>query len=59
MVSGNGIMTSEALTTALTNVGTVVTQAMGIITSNDILMLVFCGSLLGIGFRVIHQAKNF
>lgn len=46
------------MTTALTNVGTVVTQAIGIITNNEILMTLFCGGLLGIGFRAIRQAKK-
>ena len=46
------------MTTALTNVGTVVTQAIGIITGNDILMTLFAGGLLGIGFRAIHWAKK-
>lgn len=46
------------LSTALTNVGTVVTQAVGIITSNEILMVLFAGGLLGVGFRAIRSAKK-
>lgn len=46
------------MSTALTNVGTVVTQAIGIVTGNDILMTLFAGGLLGIGFRAIHWAKR-
>ena len=46
------------MTTALTNVGTVVTQAIGIVTGNDILMTLFAGGLLGIGFKAIHWAKR-
>lgn len=57
MVSGN--MTTEAMTTALGTVGSLVTTATGIIADNPILMVIFCGSILGIGFRIIHQAKNF
>lgn len=51
-------MEASALTTALTNVGTVVTSALGIITDNTILMILFCGGLLGVGFRAIKQAKR-
>ena len=46
------------MTAALTNVGTVVTQAIGIVTGNDILMTLFAGGLLGIGFRAIRWAKK-
>lgn len=49
---------ATALSTALTNVGTVVTQAIGIVTDNAILMTLFAGGLLMIGFRVIKKAKN-
>lgn len=59
MVSGNNIMEWTDVTTALTRVGELVTQSMGIITANPLLLVVFCGGLLGIGFRVLHQAKNF
>ena len=46
------------MTSALTDVGTIVTQAVGIITNNDILMVMFCGGLLGIGFKAIKWAKR-
>lgn len=46
------------MSAALTNVGTVVTQAIGIVTGNDILMTLFAGGLLGIGFRAIRWAKK-
>ena len=46
------------MTSALTNVGTVVTQAIGIVTGNEILMTLFAGGLLGIGFKAIHWAKR-
>lgn len=48
----------SALATALTNVVTVVTQAVGIVTDNPILMTVFAGGLLAIGFRAIRWAKK-
>jgi len=51
-------MGEGTLATALTNVGTVVTQAVGIITANEILMVMFAGGLLGVGFRAIRQAKR-
>lgn len=51
-------MEATTLTTALTNVGTVVTQALGIITGSDILMVLFAGGLLGVGFRAIKWAKR-
>lgn len=46
------------MATALTNVGTVVTQAITIVTGNEILMTLFAGGLLGVGFRAIHWAKR-
>lgn len=46
------------MTTALTTISTLVTTALGIITGNDVLMVLFCGALLGVGFRVISQAKR-
>lgn len=49
---------AETLTTALANIGTIVTQCMTTITSNDVLFLFFCGGLLGIGFKAIRQAKR-
>lgn len=51
-------MEAGSLSTALTSVGTIVTQAIGIITGNDILMVMFAGGLLGIGFRAIRQARR-
>lgn len=48
----------NSLSTALTNVGTVVTSALGIITDNTILMVLFAGGLLGVGFRAIRGAKR-
>lgn len=49
---------ASTLASALTNVGTVVTQAVGIVTSNDILMVLFAGGLLGVGFKAIKWAKR-
>lgn len=48
----------STLTTALTNVGTVVTQAIGIITGSEVLMVLFAGGLLGVGFKAIKRAKS-
>ncbi|MBD5105458.1 MAG: hypothetical protein HDT41_00465 [Lachnospiraceae bacterium] len=43
---------------ALTDIGSLVTTAIGIITANNILMVCFCGGLLGIGFTIVRQAKR-
>lgn len=51
-------MEASTITTALSTVSTLATNAIGIITGNDVLMVMFCGGLLGIGFRVIRQAKR-
>ena len=49
---------TTTLTSALSDVGTVVTQAVSIITGNTILMVMFAGGLLGVGFKAIKQAKR-
>lgn len=49
---------AENLTGALTNIGTIITQCVGIITDNPVLFLFFCGGLLGIGFKAVRQAKR-
>lgn len=49
---------ASTISTALTEVGTIVTQAVNIITGNTVLFVIFCGGHLGIGFRVIKQAKR-
>ena len=46
------------LASALTNVGSVVTAAIGIVTNNAILMTVFAGGLLAVGFKAIRWAKK-
>lgn len=51
-------MDATSLATALTNVGSVVTSAVGIVTDNAILMTIFAGGLLAIGFRAIRWAKR-
>jgi len=49
---------AEALTSALTNAGTIVTQGIGIITANELCM-VFCGlALLRGGLRTFGTAKH-
>ena len=49
---------AENLTTALANIGTIITQCVQIITDNSVLFLFFCGGLLGIGFKAVRQAKR-
>lgn len=51
-------MDGTSITTALSSVQEIVTSALGIITGNPILMVMFCGGLLGVGFRAIKQAKR-
>lgn len=51
-------MEATALSTALTNIGSVVTAAVGVITDNTILMTLFAGTLLAVGFRAIRWAKK-
>lgn len=46
------------MTEALVQVSELVTTAMGVITGNEVLMVLFCGGLLGIGFKIISQAKR-
>lgn len=43
---------------ALTTIQTLVSSALSIITANTVLMVFFCGGLLGVGFRIIRQAKR-
>ena len=60
MVSGNvASMDITSLTEGFTNLATIVSQAMGTIAGNDVLMAVFACGILGVGFRVIHMAKKF
>lgn len=46
------------MTEALTSLGELTTTALGIITGNAVLMCFFCGGLLGVGFKIISQAKR-
>lgn len=43
---------------ALTTITSLVNTALGIITGNEVLMVCFVGGIIGIGFRVISQARN-
>lgn len=49
---------APTLASALTDIGTLVTKAVGIITDNSVLFIIFCGGLMGIGFRIVKQAKK-
>lgn len=51
-------MTENTLASALTNVGSVVTSAIGIITGNEILMVLFAGGILAVGFKAIKWARR-
>ena len=48
----------EKITTALEVCGTLATEAVEFITSNEIAMICFAASLLGIGFGIFRKAKN-
>lgn len=43
---------------ALTQITEMVTTAVNIITGNPVLMVTFCGGLMGIAFKIIGQAKR-
>ena len=57
-----GILAAEegatTLSTALSNISTVVSTGISIITGNEVLMIIFCGALLGVGFKVLKSAKR-
>lgn len=46
------------MSAALTEIGNLVSTAMDIITGNTVLMVAFCGGLVGVGFRIISQARR-
>lgn len=43
------------MSTALTNLGTVITQVMGIIEGNNVLFAMFCVPLLGAGIGLVKR----
>lgn len=58
-----GVLAADAgatttIASALTNIGTIVTKAVSIITDNAVLFVIFCGGLMGIGFKIVKQAKR-
>ena len=42
----NALAEAISMSTGLTNVGTMITTVVGVITGNEVLMTLFCGSLL-------------
>ena len=46
------------MATALTNITSVMTSVVGIITGNEILMTMFAGGLLVVGAKVFKRIKN-
>lgn len=48
----------EAISTALTNLWTVVSGCVTFITGNDILMIMLVSSLVVVGFRIFKKAKK-
>lgn len=51
-------MEGSALTTALTNITSVMTTVASIITGNVVLMTMFAGGLLTVGATVFKRLKN-
>lgn len=49
---------AKLMEAALTTLGTLTTTALSTITGNEVLMVMFCGGLLGVGFKIIKQAKR-
>lgn len=58
LLLGEAGATAGTMTSGLTDMGSVVTTAFGIITGNAILMALFCASLLGAAFKIIKQGKK-
>lgn len=48
----------ENIATYLENLSTIASSALTIVTGNPVLMVMFCGGLLGVGFKIIKQAKR-
>lgn len=57
-VLGEAGASTVSISSALSEINTLVTTAISLITGNTVLMVLFCGSLLGVGFRIISQAKR-
>ena len=51
----NGV---SGLASALSDIGTLVTQCLSWITNNPVLFLIFVSGLVSIGFYVIRKAKK-
>ena len=51
-------MTAEGVTSGLTTVMEVLGQCVTFIGSNPVLMVIFTGSLVGMGFRLFKKAKR-
>ena len=51
-------MTSEAITTALGTVGTLVQKAISMIADNPVLMVCFCAGLVPIGIGIVRSLKR-
>ena len=53
-----GGMTAAGVTSALTTVMEVLTSATTFIGGNPVLMVIFTGSLVGMGFKLFKKAKK-
>lgn len=57
-MKGDYVMEGSALTTALTNITSVMSTVGSIITGNVVLMTMFAGGLLTVGATVFKRLKN-
>lgn len=54
-----GVVAAESsITSAVSEVVNLASSALGIITGNTVLMVMFCAGLIGVGFGVIRKAKS-
>ena len=55
-----GVLAADAGATTIASAlaDTIVTKAVSIITDNSVLFVIFCGGLMGIGFKIVKQAKR-
>ena len=54
-MEGTGVVT---ISTAIENIGTLITNVMTTITANELLMTLFCGSLFFLGCSAVKAIKK-
>lgn len=50
--------TTVSISDALSEISSIVSTGINLITANTVLMVLFCAGLMGVGFRIISQAKR-